>query len=232
VAPASPAQVWLFSIGTDGIPSVKRAARTDVITSSLPLSSGDHAMTRAVLVILAVLVAPVAAAAQESGDIGIAMGYPANIGVIYHASDRIAIRPEIGFSWQSTEDVDDGSNLKETRTSLGFGVSALFYTSENNNLRTYMSPRFAYTGSRADIEFSASQTAETNADSYQLSGSFGAQYSVGTKFSIFGEAGIAYSWLEATSFSGLSLPNVGNRDNDEGKAVGTRTAVGVVFYFN
>ena len=190
-------------------------------------------MTRAVLVTtLAILLVPVGAAAQESGDIGVAMGYPANIGVIYHASDRIAIRPEMNFSWQSTEDLDDRSNREDTRTSFGFGLSGLFYTSKNDNLRTYLSPRFTYTRSRADIAFSDTQTAETDADSYQLSASFGAQYSLGTKFAVFGEAGVAYSWLEATSFSGLSLPNVGNRDNDEGRAFGTRTAVGVVFYFN
>jgi hypothetical protein len=189
-------------------------------------------MTRAILVALAILVAPVAAAAQQSGDIGVTTGYPSAIGLLWHASDRIAIRPDLTFSWQSSEDADDRAELEDSRTSLGFGISGLFYTSDSDNLRTYLSPRFSYTRSRADIEFSDTQTAETDADSYQISGSFGAQYTLGTRFSIFGEAGIAYSWFDATSISGLDIPRVDNTDEDRGKAFGTRTAVGIVFYFD
>jgi hypothetical protein len=188
-------------------------------------------MTRAVLVTLAMLVAPVGAAAQESGDVGISMGYPANIAIIYHVSDGIAIRPDFNVSWLSSEDPED-PGLESSGLTLGFGVSGLFYTSRGDSLRTYVTPRFGYSRTHSDNELSQTQTAETTSSSYQLAGSFGAQYSLGTRFTVFGEAGVQYAWMHATFISGLSTPRFDNSGENDARSFGTRTAVGVVFYFN
>lgn len=188
-------------------------------------------MTRATLVALAILLLPVSATAQDAGDVGISMGYPATIAVVYHASDRIAIRPEFNVAWSSSKNVDGPSAaLESSGVTLGVGLSGLFYTSTADNLRTYVSPGVRYSRTHSEIDLSASQTAETTSRSYQIAGSFGAQYSLGTRFSVFGEVGVAYSWMNATVLSGLSLPEALPREN-EGNAFGTRTAVGVVFYF-
>ena len=37
------------------------------------------------------------ASAQGAGKTGVTMGYPASIGVIWHASDKVAIRPELSL---------------------------------------------------------------------------------------------------------------------------------------
>jgi hypothetical protein len=190
-------------------------------------------MKRARLVALVLLCFPLHAAAQDSGDAGVSMGYPGAIGVVWHLSDRVAIRPDFNFSWQTSEDTDEGPSqgLESSGTSYGFGFSGLFYTSKSDNLRTYFSPRFSYSRSHSENELSRSQTAETTSNAYQLSGSFGAQYGLGSRFAVFGEAGITYAWMDATHFSGLSNPNFDNTGENEARAVSSRTAVGVILYF-
>ena len=67
----------------------------------------------------------VRADAQEKGQAGITMGYPASIGVLWHLSDRVAIRPEFSFTNTDSSSV----SLVSAGTqfwSLGTGVSALF----------------------------------------------------------------------------------------------------------
>ena len=86
------------------------------------------------------------AVAQEPSRVGISMGYPASIGVLWHLSDRVAVRPEFSFTLTDSSSesiIDDESNF----WSLGTGVSVLFYSSLTDNLRTYVAPRF---GTRAD----------------------------------------------------------------------------------
>src|SRR3954463_7334541 len=81
------------------------------------------------------------AAAQESGRVGITMGFPASIGVIFHVTDSIAVRPEFAFNHTSTE----STSFTSTSWTYGTGVSALFYLHAFDRVRPYVSPRFAYT---------------------------------------------------------------------------------------
>ena len=54
---------------------------------------------RTVSGVLALLLCGVTgAAAQDGGKAGITMGYPASIGILWHAGDRVAIRPEFSIS--------------------------------------------------------------------------------------------------------------------------------------
>ena len=49
------------------------------------------------------------ARAQDTGKAGVTLAYPASIGVIWHAGDNVAIRPDFTFSHSST----DGSLQRE-----------------------------------------------------------------------------------------------------------------------
>lgn len=63
----------------------------------------------------------------------------------------------------------------------------------------------------------------SHTDGYSGSGSFGAQYTPSRRFGIFAEVGTSYSHNKAkTGTTGLELTS---------NSVGTRTAVGAIFYF-
>jgi hypothetical protein len=172
-----------------------------------------------------------AAAAQDSGQVGLTMGYPAAVGVIYHVTDHLAVRPEFTASRAST---DSSSPLVRNGTtwSLGVGVSGLFYVSKWDNLRAYVSPRFTYSHDKNSIESEvlipigqpAGQTivVESTGKAYSLSGSFGVQYSLSHKFGIFGETGLAYTHTILDDAVGTTIKSDG---------WGSRTGAGVIFYF-
>ncbi len=86
------------------------------------------------------------AVAQERGQFGLTMGYPAAIGVVWHATDRVGIKGEFTFALSSSEfDASPLLSGRETHTdSFGIGIAGLFYVSRNDNVSTYFSPRFAY----------------------------------------------------------------------------------------
>lgn len=160
--------------------------------------------------------------AQERGQAGITMGYPASIGVLWHVSDRVAIRPEFSFSLtdsSSASIVDAGSQF----WALGTGVSALFYATAHDNLRTYVSPRFSYTRTNGDSNITKSTTT-----SYSFAGMFGAQYSLGRRFGVFGEVGFGYARQTGSTTSNvLTVTRIASHSD----SIGTRSGVGVVLYF-
>jgi len=164
----------------------------------------------------------VPADAQEKGQAGITMGYPASIGLLWHLSDRVAIRPE--FSFTNSDSSSASIVSADSRFwSLGTGVSALFYSAAHDNLRTYVSPRFSYTRTHGD-----SNITTTTATSYSVAGMFGAQYSLGRRFGVFGEIGVGYArqtGSTATELVGLT------RVASHSDSIGTRSGVGVVLYF-
>lgn len=60
-------------------------------------------MKRVLFTVAVLLCASLPAAAQESGQVGVAMGYPGSIGIIWHASERMAIRPDFNVAQTSSE---------------------------------------------------------------------------------------------------------------------------------
>src|SRR6185369_3693080 len=123
------------------------------------------------------------AAAQDSPRVGITMGYPASVGVMWHLSDRVALRPEFSFSLTDSSSeslIDDEANF----WTLGTGVSVLFYSSLTDNLRTYVAPRFSYGRTSGN-----SSNTESTTDVYTFAGMFGAHYSLSRRFAAFGEVG-------------------------------------------
>jgi hypothetical protein len=133
---------------------------------------------RHALILSAFLLAAPAVRAQEAGQIGLEFGTNA-VGVIFHLNDSIALRPEVTFAFggSSTSDIN----------SWGVGGSALVYLNHVEKLSTYFVPRFMY--QRNSISGGLSGI-DVVTNTYDVSGSFGAQYALHRRFSVFGEVGL------------------------------------------
>ena len=161
------------------------------------------------LVAAFMLAAP--ARAQEAGKVGLTFG-PNAFGVIFHATDRVAIRPEAAFSTTSSDTL--------SITTWDAGASALFYVRRWDALRAYVVPRFVYGRSSPSVSpFLA------NSSNYDVSGSFGAQYLLHRRFGVYGEVGLDYRSSSTTS----TTLGAASTSTTTGTAV--RSGVGAIFYF-
>jgi hypothetical protein len=180
------------------------------------------------------------ATAQETQKIGLTIGTPSSVGILWRVSDKLALRPDFSFSRVSDDDEGLSESLggADSRSSgsswqTGIGLSALLYLDSQAGLRTYFAPRLAYL--RSSGSFSGIVSAfETTSSSYQASGSFGAEYELGARFGLFGEAGISYATLKSTSisdYSGLSVVGPELTSRSSGSTVSLRGGVGVIVFF-
>jgi hypothetical protein len=172
------------------------------------------------------------ALAQEGGQVGVTMGYPQSIGLVIHMTDRVAVRPEFNFRHTSNDD----DTLENSSTTLGVGIAGLFYLTKFDALRTYASGRYTYAQTSATLNpwilaaatFPVGRVPDLDAttSTWSVSGSFGAQYALHRRFSLFGEVGLSYSGAELSASTLLALftPNV------EATTIATTTAAGVIFY--
>lgn len=170
---------------------------------------------------------PALAAAQDTRKVGLTIGYPAAVGILWHATDKIALRPELSLSGSSSSTQVSSVNIDSSAWALGVGFSALFYTGKYDHLRTYFTPRYSYT--RASSTVTPTSTIQgTVADSTSTSnthgftGSFGAQYEISDRFSVFGELGFGFAHTNSRSDIGTT---------GHANAWGLRSGVGVVVYF-
>jgi hypothetical protein len=169
------------------------------------------------------LAASAMAGAQEAGKAGISIGYPSAIGVLWHATESIAIRPDFTFTHTSS-DTSSG-------WAYGTNISVLFYLKKYDNVRAYVSPRFSYTrNSTTSTPVVSTLPGAVLVPPITITGSttggagtFGVQAWSGSHFSAFGEVGIAFSQRTTESV----LTGLGNLKS---KLWGTTAGVGVVFY--
>ena len=152
------------------------------------------------------------------------MGYPASVGVLWHVTERIAVRPELAFA-RTWNDRDGSTSVESSSWTLGVGVSALFYLTRADNLRTYVSPRYAYSrsSSTASSDIFVPLESRLRSASSSIFGSFGAQYALGRRFGVFGEVGLGYSRQSLRSFFSESRSTA--------HAVTVRSGAGVILYF-
>src|SRR5262249_50887099 len=111
-------------------------------------------MKRLMLGVSLVLSVGANALAQDAGQVGVLLGYPSAVGVIWHVTDNVAVRPEISFAPGSTENPVISSGLPlpglsddlgdTSTTAVTAGVSGLFYFGQWDKLRAYVSPRYTY----------------------------------------------------------------------------------------
>jgi hypothetical protein len=189
----------------------------------------------ALLTMMLALGAVTTSAQDQQQRVGLTMGYPASVGIIWHVTDKVAVRPDLSFLHTSNELAAPISAFAATTssdvTTVSIGVSGLFYVGKWDALRAYLSPRFAYSRLSGSNSVTSSIgvgdvlpaiDVSSTVSNYLVSGSFGAQYSLGRRFGVFGEVGYGYT-----------------RASDDTRALsttrstttGTRTGVGVIFYF-
>jgi hypothetical protein len=172
------------------------------------------------------LLVGVPAQAQDAGRVGLVMGYP-SVGVIWHVSDRVALRPEVDLSRVSSESESSGSlptGGSGESWSAGTGVAALLYLGTTDALKPYVSPRFSYQKSSSTTSSAFGETT-TTASRKTLSGSFGAEYSLGRRFAVFGEVGVEQAWIDTESESVLPVSRT------TGRSTSLRSGVGAILYF-
>lgn len=184
-------------------------------------------------VVAVVMAAP--AAAQDAGSVGLTMGYPAAVGVVWHVSERIALRPDFTVSTSTTEStstndsifVPQVSTTTSTSWSTAVGLSALLYLNSADQVRFYVAPRAAYLRTSIDIDDDQSLAAafDNTSTGFVAAGAFGVQYNAHERFAIFGELGAQYTSQSSTS------EFLTSRTRGENRTAGLRSAVGVTLYF-
>jgi hypothetical protein len=198
------------------------------------------------LVMMETLAPP--AQAQQAGDVGVTVGYPGAIGLVWQVTGGIAVRPD--FSIVRTK-ADSTSSVilpvtlppgftitPSTSTSKGWGsttgVSVLFTVRTIDQLRLYLAPRVGYTHSTSEITTSGgtigivppvASTSENETTGWLVAGSFGADYRAHDRFAVFGEVGVQYQEQKSKSTFSSS------RSEGDLTQVGLRSAVGVTIYF-
>jgi hypothetical protein len=209
----------------------------------------------AFLATIVVTLSPLVAWAQDDPKVGLTMGYPSAVGVLWQLSSRVALRPEFTLARTSIDMpptidpqagvVSAGSTSDSWAT--GFGLSALFYIGRYDSLRTYVSPRFNYSRSSGSTGLTG-MPESSNSDGwvYSTSGSFGAQYGLGRHFAVFGEIGGNYtasttrtSLVESRTVlipAGPAGPITSTtlftvRSDQHSNQISTRSGAGIIFYF-
>jgi hypothetical protein len=169
------------------------------------------------------------ALAQDTGRVGVVLGYPASIGVVWQASGRVAVRPQVTIngSWgdstpTTTTAPSSGFTISGWATSVG--AAAIFYVGDRAGLRTYVAPAVSYGWSSSTTESGQSRS-ENTSSAYLLSGSLGAEYALGKRCAVFGELGLAYTRQD----SELRLATAGSDSTTH--TIGVRSAIGVILYF-
>lgn len=196
---------------------------------------------RVLLGTLALVAAPSVASAQDPGSLGLTASTSGSVGIVWHLTDRVAVRPAIDFAHISTsgdgiytlsgvqDDNSHSSNL------FGIKISALLYLGRWENLRAYVAPGYGRTFESRTVTYTDSETSN-----YEVEGLFGLQYALGTRFAVFGETGVDYQHLSTETSIALDpilLPSVSTPASllpvlkIESNAIGSKTRFGINFYF-
>jgi len=166
------------------------------------------------------------ASAQEHGKTGITLGYPGDVGILWHVSENAAIRPAFSFSHSSS---DSAAGTTSSGWGTGLGVSALFYLKKYDNLRTYVTPQFLYAHSTTSTNPGTTQgaalTVASSGNSTGGNGGFGAEYAPSPHFAVYGEFGVGFAHQKST-FNSSAIP----ASSTKSTTWGTFAGVGVIFY--
>jgi hypothetical protein len=180
-----------------------------------------------VLVLVSMAAGAAAAFSQETGRVGVNLGYP-TVGVTWHVTDTVAVRPELTFAFGSSSLDSAGTDGSESDTwAISFGASALFYVADWDGVKGYVAPRVAFSRSSVDtISTILDTTTESTGRTIDLGAMVGAQYGLNSRVSVFGEVGLNYS-----NRSSESGPGDGLVLDSSSWSFSPRTAVGLIVYF-
>jgi hypothetical protein len=187
-----------------------------------------------VLFFIMLLAISTPALAQDAPRVGVTMAYPASVGAWVQLSERIALRPDLSFSWSSYEtNISDALGQREYASdylSTSFGVSAIVTIAQWDALRAYVAPRVSYTRitqNSPTVSFApvgsppVIEQHEDVTDGFDVGATFGAYYPLHDRLRVFGEVGAMY------------LSQSGEREDGRvsQKAFANRTSVGLVLMF-
>jgi hypothetical protein len=159
------------------------------------------------------------ALAQDAPKVGLVFGKNSQLGVHIPLGDSVAIRPAV--AWIKTTAEYEGSMFVSDDVSSRTwvpSVDLLFYLKTWDNTRVYVSPQYLYTRSTQ----SSSEFDDNTDDAHTFRGMFGAQHTLGSRFAVFGEAGIEHSRRSTGVTVGSSTTS---------RAWNTRTTFGGMFMF-
>ena len=178
--------------------------------------------------IAALVMTPHRANAQ-SGTLGLSVGVPASMAVLWQPTAAVGIRPEFTFDLFDAESTSTSrlgtSQFSNDTRQVGVGVSALFQIYREENLLVYASPRYVFRRGHTDVvqdvpaDIFASGS-DRDIRGHSITGSLGARYGLGTRFGVFGELGIDYSREDTTE------PTFESRIS----RTGIRTSAGVLLF--
>jgi hypothetical protein len=147
-------------------------------------------------------------AAAQSGQLGLSIGFPASLGVLWQPSALVGIRPEFTFELfdaESTSVSRLGTSRFSTDTRLvGVGVSALFRVYREENLSLYVSPRYVHRRGKTSVvqdvpaNVFVAGSDDREIEGHSITGSLGARYELGERFGVFGELGVDHSREDTT----------------------------------
>ena len=163
--------------------------------------------------------------AQEQRKVGITMGYPSAFGIHWQVNEKVAVRPQFTITGSSSESASGSFSGDTESSAIGVSVGVLFYLGSYDHVRTYFTPQFSYGHGSSESTTSSvtKSTSESTSDAYGATGSFGAQYNPTDRFSVYGEFGFGFA--HTSTETGNSLTKV------KSDTWGTRSAVGVIFFF-
>jgi hypothetical protein len=191
------------------------------------------------IVVMTVAMACSRPAAAQDETLGVTMGYPTAVGVLWQVSDAVAIRPELSWLHRSADNGDDGFTASTSDASdFGVAISALLRLRQWGQVRAYVAPRFEANRTSLETTYElrvlfppgiapVSETTETTITNYVGGASIGVQASPAPHFGIFGEVGLMYARGKTSSNSLLDSSSSTNRSN----GVAIRSAVGVILFF-
>jgi hypothetical protein len=141
--------------------------------------------------VLVSLVVSMPLAAQDTNRIALVVGLH-GLGVLVPISTNTAVRLDGALSETSRGDLHTWNE--------SVGMSALFYVRSSDALRSFVGPRVSYSHS--------SSTGGATATTWSGQLFVGAEYALGRRFGVFGEAGLSYSRATTTTVqaSGARLP--------------------------
>jgi hypothetical protein len=178
------------------------------------------------------------ASAQETGRIGLSIGYPTTVGLLWQISTRVGLRPEMTLDVGSSESIST-SRFGESRFSsdfwdVGIGLSALILVHRADDLVVYLSPRYRHSRGKSTAENTSSPgiallgNDDSDTTGHTFAGAAGAHYSLGRRFGVFGELGVSHEQTDT-----VRSPDSRSESSFDSRftRTGLRSGVGVVVFF-
>ncbi len=178
---------------------------------------------------------------KESAKPRFGLTFP-NIGVIWRFTDKIAFLPDValGRNWGTlnsslASDASQGlSNGDNHSYSVTVNAGLRFYLREWKGMNFYLTPRYSYGYTHTDnSNFSSGTTANSSVSqnrSHAVSGSWGLEYAITKRLSIFGDIGARYSRANSDISTQIAPPTSAYSSRQKINSVSTIGTWGLIVY--